>query len=57
MQVGTQLDPDAVEARQGLYVVEGVSDGLVHGFGVHDPIGEEKLPSVHVRERDPPVAV
>ena len=57
MKVGTHVDPDVVEARQGLYVVEGVSDGLVHGFGVQDPIGAEKLPRVHVRERDPPVAV
>ena len=53
--IGTQVDPDGVEERHGEYVVVAESDGLAQGLGVHEPRGEEKLPSMQVRAMEPPV--
>ena len=50
---GTHVCPEGVDATQDRYVVDAVSDGLVHGFGLHVPAGEASTPSVQFCVSDP----
>ena len=48
-QIGVHVEEDVIDELQtDEYIVDAVSDGLLHEFGAQYPAGVEKFPKLHV---------